>query len=142
MNFTTNFNQYENNIQGLKKTVKQKPFFLAHFLKTPKVKYTLAIFALLLGLDLAFPVKVPDNYSTVVLDDEGRILSAYLNNEDKWRLKTNVEEVSPFFLKAIIEKEDKYFYYHPGVNPVAIFRALASNIQKKKRVSGCILLYR
>jgi penicillin-binding protein 1C len=102
----------------------------------PKVKYTLALLAILLVLDLAFPVKVPDNYSTVVLDDEGRILSTYLNNEDKWRLKTNAEEVSPFFLKAIIEKEDKYFYYHPGVNPVAIFRALASNIQKKKRVSG------
>ena len=106
------------------------------FLKTPKVKYTLVLLVLLLALDLVFPVKVPDNYSTVVLDDEGRILSAYLNNEDKWRLKTNVEEVSPFFLKAIIEKEDKYFYYHPGVNPVAIFRAFASNIQKKKRVSG------
>ena len=90
--------------------------------------------AILLVLDLVFPVKVSDNYSTVVLDDEGRILSAYLNNEDKWRLKSNVEEVSPFFLKAIIEKEDKYFYYHPGVNPVSIFRALASNIQKKKRV--------
>ena len=96
----------------------------------------MAILAILLVLDLVFPVKVPDNYSTVVLDDEGRILSAYLNNEDKWRLKTNLEEVSPFFLKPIIEKEDKYFYYHPGVNPVAIFRALASNIQKKKRVSG------
>ena len=96
----------------------------------------MVLLALLLVLDLVLPVKVPNNYSTVVLDDEGRILSAYLNNEDKWRLKTNVEEVSPFFLKAIIEKEDKYFYYHPGVNPVAIFRALASNIQKKKRVSG------
>lgn len=94
----------------------------------------MVLLALLLVLDLTLPVKIPDNYSTVVLDDEGRILSAYLNNEDKWRLKTNVEEVSPFFLKAIIEKEDKYFYYHFGVNPVAIFQALASNIQKKKRV--------
>ncbi|MCF8324876.1 MAG: hypothetical protein K9I84_07950 [Leadbetterella sp.] len=86
------------------------------FLTSLKVKYTLAILALLLVLDLAFSVKTPENYSTVVLNDEGRILSAYLNNEDKWRLKTNVEEVSPFFLKAIIEKEDKYFYYYPKIN--------------------------
>ncbi|OYU93645.1 MAG: hypothetical protein CFE21_19635 [Bacteroidetes bacterium B1(2017)] len=93
-----------------------KEIKIPHFLTSPKVKYTLAMLAILLVLDLVFPVKVPDNYFTVVLDDEGRILSVYLNNEDKWRLKTNVEEVSPFFLKAIIEKEDKYFYFHPGVN--------------------------
>ena len=109
---------------------------LGSFFKQTKVKLILGILVLLLVLDIAFPIKNPNNYSTVILYDEGRILSAYLNNEDKWRLKTKVEEVSPLFLKAIIAKEDKYFYYHPGVNPVAIFRAFASNVQKNKRVSG------
>lgn len=74
----------------------KKSAFLC-FLELTKIKYTMAILALLLLLDLAFPVKIPDNYSTNVLDNEGRRLSANLNNEDKWRLKTNVVEVSPFF---------------------------------------------
>lgn len=44
--------------------------------------------------------------------------------------------MSPYFIKSIIEKEDKYFYLHPGVNPLAIGRAFFSNLVKNKRVSG------
>jgi penicillin-binding protein 1C len=109
---------------------------LAKLIRKPRVKFAILVLILCLILDILFPIKTPDNYSTVVLDDEGRILSAYLNSEDKWRLKTKVEEVSPFFLKAILEKEDKYFYYHFGVNPIAVCRALLSNLLQKKRISG------
>ena len=91
---------------------------------------------LCLGLDFVFPVKPPQNYSTIVLDNKGNMLSAYLNNEDKWRFLCQPDEVSPYFIKAILEKEDHYFYYHLGVNPFAILRAGFSNLQRNKRVSG------
>ena len=45
-------------------------------------------------------------------------------------------EVNPELLTALLEKEDKWFYYHPGVNPVALFRAFFSNLVSGKRVSG------
>ena len=32
--------------------------------------------------------------------------------------------------------EDRYFYYHPGINPVSIFRALSGNIKAGKVISG------
>jgi penicillin-binding protein 1C len=38
--------------------------------------------------------------------------------------------------KTIIAKEDKYFYYHPGVNPFAATRAVIKNIFRMKRTSG------
>ncbi len=38
--------------------------------------------------------------------------------------------------KSIIFKEDKYFYYHPGINIIAVFRALFNNILQQKRTSG------
>jgi penicillin-binding protein 1C len=83
-----------------------------------------------------FPPKKPDSFSTVVLDRDGKMLSAFLNNNDTWRLKTSIEEVSPFFIKAILQKEDKYFYYHPGFNPVALAKALFNNTFTSNKRTG------
>lgn len=117
---------------------------MSHFVKRLFQKrifrLVIGLVLILLLLDWIFPIEVQPKYSTVVLDDEGKMLSAFLNDEDKWRLKTSVSEVSPFFTKAILEKEDKYFYYHWGVNPLAIGRALISNISRKRRVSGASTL--
>jgi penicillin-binding protein 1C len=51
-------------------------------------------------------------------------------------MKTNLDEISPLLRKTIVAKEDKYFFYHPGINPVAIGRAFAKNIFRMKRTSG------
>lgn len=47
-----------------------------------------------------------------------------------------LNEITPTLKKAILQKEDKYFYWHLGVNPVAILRAGFNNIIKGKRTSG------
>ena len=64
------------------------------------------------------------------------MLSAYLTSDDKWRLETKVEDITHEMVQAIIHKEDKWFYWHFGVNPISIVRAFASNISSGKRVSG------
>lgn len=46
------------------------------------------------------------------------------------------EEISPRLKEAILFKEDKYFYYHPGINPIAIIRAAFNNLFQAKRTSG------
>jgi len=51
-------------------------------------------------------------------------------------MKTELNEISPLLRKTIIEKEDRYFYYHPGINPLAIGRALFRNMVRMKRTSG------
>lgn len=51
-------------------------------------------------------------------------------------MKTNLSEISPLLRKTIIAKEDKYFFRHPGINPVAMGRAFVKNILKGKRTSG------
>ena len=40
------------------------------------------------------------------------------------------------FEKSLLTFEDQWFYYHPGINPVSIFRALKSNIKAGEVVSG------
>src|ERR1035438_4239943 len=51
-------------------------------------------------------------------------------------MKTELSEISPLLQKTIIAKEDKYFYYHPGINPWAICRAIFLNILHDRRSSG------
>ncbi|MCS7005359.1 MAG: penicillin-binding protein 1C [Cytophagales bacterium] len=98
------------------------------------------ILALLLGLfmllDALFPISVRIPYSTVVLSSEGEILAAYLSRDDKWRLHVTLDEIAPEFLQTILYKEDKYFYYHFGVNPISIGRAALKNILQMRITSG------
>lgn len=76
------------------------------------------------------------DYSTVIYSSNGSILHAYLSSDDKWRMYTHLEEITPTLKKAILFKEDKYFYYHIGINPVAVIKAVIKNIIRGKRTSG------
>ena len=95
-----------------------------------------AIVVLLIGADFLFPVQADIEFSRIIIDNRGNIVHAFMTSNDKWRMKTELSEISPTLKKAIIHKEDKYFYTHPGVNHLAIFRALARNVFYNKRTSG------
>ncbi len=90
----------------------------------------------LLLLDLAFPFRIEPQYSTLVEAADGSVVHAFLNQEDKWRLYTELQEISPTLRTTLIHKEDRWFYYHPGVNPLALGRALFTNLSRHKRSSG------
>jgi len=94
------------------------------------------LFLSFLLLNWIFPLPDRFDYSTVVLDEKGEVIHAFLTRDQQWRMKTDLNEISPLLRKTIIEKEDKYFYYHPGVNPVAMFLALGRNILHARRTSG------
>lgn len=47
-----------------------------------------------------------------------------------------LDEITPVLRKAILFKEDTYFYYHPGVNPVSLVRAFGRNLLMGRRTSG------
>ena len=89
---------------------------------------------------LVIPLPDPlfdDDYSTVVLDRNGELLRVFLNNKQMWHLPPAKDTSIPNKLKqAVLQFEDRYFYRHPGVNPVALLRALKQNISNGKIVSG------
>jgi len=62
-------------------------------------------------------------YSTQVLDREGRLLRAYATPQGRWRMQASVEDVDPRFLKMLLAYEDKRFYSHHGIDPLAVVRA-------------------
>ena len=96
----------------------------------------LSFLLLILVLNFLFPLPDKIDYSTVITDSQGNIIHAYLSKDQKWRLKTELTEISPLLSKTIIAKEDKYFYYHPGLNVFAVIRAAAMNAMHMKRTSG------
>jgi penicillin-binding protein 1C len=76
-----------------------------------------------------------DPYSTVIEDDEGRLLGAKISKDGQWRFP-EIEALPPTWKMSIIQYEDERFYYHPGVDPIAILRAIRSNVRSGAVVSG------
>jgi penicillin-binding protein 1C len=87
-------------------------------------------------LNLIFPFKSSIQYSPMVFDRDGALLFTKLTPDEKWRLYLEPTEVTPLMEKAILAKEDRWFYYHPGVNPLAVGRALVRNMVAGRRTSG------
>lgn len=92
--------------------------------------------AVLLLIDGLFPLRTNLRYSTMVTAADSTILHAFLSRDDKWRMYAETDEITPVLRDAILFKEDKYFFYHPGINPVALIRALGWNLLTGRRTSG------
>ncbi|KIC96284.1 penicillin-binding protein 1C [Flavihumibacter solisilvae] len=95
-----------------------------------------SLLVVMVALHFIFPVPLKVEYSTVITDEKDAVLNAYLTSQQKWRMKTELNEISPLLQKAIVHKEDKWFYFHPGINPFAMARALFNNVFSLERTSG------
>ncbi|MBR9977123.1 MAG: penicillin-binding protein 1C, partial [Bacteroidetes bacterium] len=96
----------------------------------------LLFLAVVVTADRLFPPPAFPQYSTQVFDARGELLNAFLTPDDKWRLRTRLDHVNPDVMRALLYKEDRWFFLHPGVNPYAVLRALWSNVRSGRRVSG------
>jgi penicillin-binding protein 1C len=94
-------------------------------------------FILVFGLlCLIFPLPDKIEYATSILDDRGQVVHAFLPGDQQWRMKLDSNELTPLLKNTILFKEDKYFFYHPGINFFAILKSLAGNIMHGKIRSG------
>jgi len=87
-------------------------------------------------LCIIFPLPDKIEYSTCVLDDQGQVIHAFLTGDQQWRMRLRDSDLNPQLKNMILFKEDKYFFYHPGINPVAIVKSLMGNILHGKIRSG------
>lgn len=110
--------------------------FNGHYTWLKRAMAILLLFLLWLVLPLPSPF-FKDDYSTVILDEDGRILKVYLNSDEQWCLPPDKDQVIPDKLKkAVLIYEDRHFYRHPGINPVSLVRAFYRNITSGKIISG------
>lgn len=80
-----------------------------------------------------------DPHSVIVESADGDLLSAQIASDGQWRFPI-VEEVPERFAAAITAYEDERFYYHLGVDPLAIVRAFYHNVKEGRVVSGASTL--
>lgn len=95
-------------------------------------------FVILLFVAFIFCLPDPlfDNpYSTVLEDKDGNLLSASIADDGQWRFPSQAEVPSKFE-SSILLFEDKRFYSHLGVDPLATFRAIQQNFKAGHVVSG------
>src|SRR5215831_15368582 len=77
--------------------------------------------------------------STGVWSADGELLRVTLAADDQYRLWTRLEQISPAVAQAFVLKEDRWFYRHPGVNPIALVRAAARTYSRHSRQGGSTL---
>ena len=75
------------------------------------------------------------NYSKVVLDRKGEILSVFLNNEEEFHIKYD-GEVPETLKTAVINYEDKKFYSHSGVDYPRILKSFFNNMTGRKKMGA------
>ncbi len=99
------------------------------------------IAGLYISLPWIFPLpgdllEISGSVSTRYLDREGRILHESLSGEEQRLHWVELGDISPHVVRAFIYKEDSRFYRHPGIDGVAVARALWQNLRAGRVVSG------
>lgn len=97
----------------------------------------LLVIAVLWLADRIWPLPLPqDDLARVVLAEDGTPLWRFADANGVWRYPVQTREVSPYYLDALLTYEDRWFYQHPGVNPLALVRATWQNLTGARVVSG------
>lgn len=75
--------------------------------------------------------------SSAYYDRDGHLLRLTLANDDRYRLWTPLEQISPLVIEGVQLHEDRWFNYHPGFNPISLTRGLwVSYIRGGQRQGG------
>ena len=74
-------------------------------------------------------------YSTVAESAEGELLGARIADDGQWRFPP-CDTVPERFATALVQFEDRHFWWHPGVDPGALVRAAVDNVRSGHVVSG------
>lgn len=93
----------------------------------------LSIFSFLtLGLTFSLPaVDVPE--TSVVYDINGKAIKGLAEQNS---ISVDLDDVSKYFLMAVVAVEDKSFYQHHGIDIMGIARAALINLKSGKIVEG------
>jgi len=108
-----------------------------HFYRRKRFLFTV-LFFIVAFIVFFFSVPHPlfnTPFSTVVESSDGKLLGARIAADQQWRFP-EVDSVPQKYEKCLLLFEDRYFYFHPGINPVSVVRSLIQNIKERKIVSG------
>jgi penicillin-binding protein 1C len=78
-------------------------------------------------------------YSTVIEANDGSVLGARIATDGQWRFPLS-DTLPEKFRKCIVRFEDRKFFFHPGIDPFSVARAVGQNFRSGRIVSGASTL--
>lgn len=92
---------------------------------------------LLLAADRLWPLPLREVApARVVVAEDGAPLWRFADAGGIWRYPVSIDDVSPRYLEALIQYEDRWFWDHPGVNPLSVARAAWQDLRAGRVISG------
>ena len=83
------------------------------------------------------PLEQAHTVSTSIVDRNGKLLRAYAMADGRWRLPVDTKAgIDPGYLKLLLAYEDRRFYDHRGIDPLALGRAALQLTRRGHIVSG------
>jgi penicillin-binding protein 1C len=114
--------------------------FKKTFVKFKNVSLFVAFSLLMLiACDCLFPINFQSSqqqYAQIIVAEDGTPLRAFADKNGIWRYPITLKQVSPLYIEALLNYEDRYFWQHFGINPLALIRAGFQYIQHGKIISG------
>ena len=106
---------------------------------TPRKYAAVLLAACLLGLLLIRfyprPSLLADySFSKSFFSQDGQLLRLSVSYDEKYRIFIPLKDVPVSFQQAVLFYEDRYFYYHPGFNPVSLVKGFLTTFVKKSRL--------
>ncbi len=94
------------------------------------------------GLHLTLPhffsgdLMAEKTWSQQFYDRNGQLLRLTLSGDEKYRFFTDYKQINPKLVQAFLDKEDQFFFSHPGVNPIALTRAFYKTFVEQGKKQG------
>lgn len=101
---------------------------------------SLSIIFLYLWISQPLPSSRLDNMSHLVLGENGETLATRLSYDGYWREPIKLVDIDSLLVDVLIAYEDKRFWRHPGVDLLAVFRALRDGLLNGYFKSGASTL--
>lgn len=108
----------------------------AGYRRWPRSAAALLVAAVALALVPKPPLLDGLRFSQAVYSHDGRLLRLTLSPDQKYRLRLRLAGIAPMLVDATLLHEDRYFRWHPGVNPAALLRAAYTTYGGGRRVGG------
>ncbi len=105
-------------------------------------QFFLIVFIIFIILDQAVPLPLPfaqndsDQFAKVIVAQDGTPVRAFADKQGVWRYPVSMKDVSPRYIDTLLAYEDRWFWLHPGVNPLSMLRAAGQNFINGRIISG------
>jgi penicillin-binding protein 1C len=97
---------------------------------------TCGLILIVLTALIPLPTRLTAEDASVIAWRDGSAAHVRLAPDGRWRTPTTLDAVDPAYVTGLLRLEDKRFFQHPGVDPIALARSLSINIARGRAVTG------